>query len=82
MIAPFNFPAVVPFWFLPYAIATGNTYVVKASEQVGIPAPAVYLPFGGRKGSQFADIRAQGKTIINFFTESRIITERFWPEDV
>jgi len=34
MIAPFNFPAMVPFWFLPYAIATGNTYVVKASEQV------------------------------------------------
>ncbi|MHC4144431.1 MAG: aldehyde dehydrogenase family protein, partial [Planctomycetota bacterium] len=34
MIAPFNFPAMVPFWFLPYAIATGNTYVLKASEQV------------------------------------------------
>ena len=34
MIAPFNFPAMVPFWFLPYAIATGNTYIVKASEQV------------------------------------------------
>jgi malonate-semialdehyde dehydrogenase (acetylating)/methylmalonate-semialdehyde dehydrogenase len=34
MIAPFNFPAMVPFWFLPYALATGNTYVVKASEQV------------------------------------------------
>jgi len=34
MIAPFNFPAMVPFWFLPYAIATGNTYIVKANEQV------------------------------------------------
>ena len=34
MIAPFNFPAMVPFWFLPYAIATGNTFVVKASKQV------------------------------------------------
>ena len=34
MIAPFNFPAMVPFWFLPYALATGNTYVVKPSEQV------------------------------------------------
>ncbi|MHC4371502.1 MAG: aldehyde dehydrogenase family protein, partial [Planctomycetota bacterium] len=34
MIAPFNFPAMVPFWFLPYAIASGNTYVLKASEQV------------------------------------------------
>ena len=25
MIAPFNFPGMVPFWFLPYALATGNT---------------------------------------------------------
>jgi malonate-semialdehyde dehydrogenase (acetylating)/methylmalonate-semialdehyde dehydrogenase len=48
---------------------------------VGIPAPVAYLPFGGMKASQFADIKAQGKAIINFFTESKIITERFWPED-
>ena len=34
MIAPFNFPGMVPFWFLPYALATGNTFIVKASEQV------------------------------------------------
>lgn len=34
MIAPFNFPAMVPFWFLPYALATGNTFIVKASEKV------------------------------------------------
>ena len=34
MIAPFNFPAMVPFWFLPYAVATGNCFVVKASKQV------------------------------------------------
>jgi len=31
-IAPFNFPAMVPFWFLPYAIGCGNTYIVKPSE--------------------------------------------------
>ncbi len=31
-IAPFNFPAMVPFWFLPYAVACGNTYIVKPSE--------------------------------------------------
>jgi malonate-semialdehyde dehydrogenase (acetylating)/methylmalonate-semialdehyde dehydrogenase len=31
-VAPFNFPAMVPFWFLPYAIACGNTYIVKPSE--------------------------------------------------
>jgi len=33
-IAPFNFPAMVPLWFLPFAIVTGNTFVLKPSEQV------------------------------------------------
>ena len=47
---------------------------------VGIPAPVAYLPFGGMKASQFADIKAQGREIINFFTENKIITERYWPE--
>jgi malonate-semialdehyde dehydrogenase (acetylating) / methylmalonate-semialdehyde dehydrogenase len=47
---------------------------------VGIPAPVAYLPFGGMKESQYADIKAQGKAVINFFTEDKIITERYWPE--
>ncbi len=33
-IAPFNFPVMIPFWFFPYAIACGNTYIVKPSEKV------------------------------------------------
>lgn len=33
-IVPFNFPAMVPLWFLPFAVATGNTFIVKPSEQV------------------------------------------------
>ena len=33
-ITPFNFPAMVPLWFWPYAIASGNTFVLKPSEQV------------------------------------------------
>ncbi len=33
-ICPFNFPAMVPFWFLPYAVACGNTFVMKPSERV------------------------------------------------
>jgi malonate-semialdehyde dehydrogenase (acetylating)/methylmalonate-semialdehyde dehydrogenase len=33
-IAPFNFPAMVPLWFLPFAVATGNCIIVKPSEQV------------------------------------------------
>jgi malonate-semialdehyde dehydrogenase (acetylating)/methylmalonate-semialdehyde dehydrogenase len=47
---------------------------------VGIPAPVAYLPFGGMKASQWADIKAQGKAIVNFYTEDKIITERYWPE--
>jgi len=33
-IVPFNFPGMIAFWFLPYAIATGNTFVIKPSERV------------------------------------------------
>jgi malonate-semialdehyde dehydrogenase (acetylating)/methylmalonate-semialdehyde dehydrogenase len=48
---------------------------------VGIPAPVAYLPFGGMKGSIFADIKGQSKEVVRFFTESKIVTERYWPED-
>ena len=34
IIAPFNFPGMIPFWFLPYAIACGNSVIVKPSEKV------------------------------------------------
>jgi malonate-semialdehyde dehydrogenase (acetylating)/methylmalonate-semialdehyde dehydrogenase len=34
IVAPFNFPAMIPMWFLPYAVACGNTCVVKPSERV------------------------------------------------
>lgn len=33
-IAPFNFPAMISFWFLPYAIACGNSMIIKPSEKV------------------------------------------------
>jgi malonate-semialdehyde dehydrogenase (acetylating)/methylmalonate-semialdehyde dehydrogenase len=61
-ITPFNFPGMVPFWFLPYAIATGNTFVLKPSERVpltmqrifellektGLPKGVVNLVHGGK----------------------------------
>jgi malonate-semialdehyde dehydrogenase (acetylating)/methylmalonate-semialdehyde dehydrogenase len=61
-ITPFNFPAMIPFWFLPYAIACGNTLVLKPSERVplamqraleliektGLPKGVVNLVHGGR----------------------------------
>src|SRR5580692_8759663 len=62
-ITPFNFPAMIPFWFLPYAIACGNTLVLKPSERVpltmrrafeliamtGLPDGVVNLVNGGRE---------------------------------
>ncbi len=42
IIAPFNFPAMVPFWFLPFAIACGNTIVLKPSEQVPMTQALVF----------------------------------------
>src|SRR5690349_23647692 len=61
-ITAFNFPAMIPFWFLPYAIATGNTMVLKPSERVpltmrlafdllektGLPKGVVNLVNGGK----------------------------------
>jgi malonate-semialdehyde dehydrogenase (acetylating) / methylmalonate-semialdehyde dehydrogenase len=62
-IVPFNFPAMVPFWFLPFALACGNTFVLKPSEQVpltqqiafeeldalALPPGVVNLVNGGRE---------------------------------
>jgi malonate-semialdehyde dehydrogenase (acetylating)/methylmalonate-semialdehyde dehydrogenase len=45
MIAPFNFPAMIPFWFLPYALACGNTVVVKPSERVPLTMERIFQLF-------------------------------------
>lgn len=61
IISPFNFPAMIAFWYLPYAVATGNTVVVKPSsrvpitmvklfkllEEAGFPAGVVNMVHGG-----------------------------------
>jgi len=41
-IAPFNFPGMVPFWFLPYALALGNPFIVKPSERVSTTMQYVF----------------------------------------
>lgn len=62
-IAPFNFPAMVPLWFYPFAVACGNTFICKPSEQVpfsqklifeliheaGFPAGVLNLVNGGKE---------------------------------
>src|SRR6476660_376795 len=46
-IVPFNFPAMVPFWFLPFAIACGNTFVLKPSEQVPLTQQIAFEELDG-----------------------------------
>lgn len=41
-IAPFNFPAMVPFWFWPFAVAAGNTFVLKPSERVPLTQALIF----------------------------------------
>ena len=41
-IAPFNFPGMIPFWFLPYAIGCGNTFIIKPSEKVPMVMSRVF----------------------------------------
>ena len=41
-IAPFNFPAMITSWFMPYAIACGNTYIVKPSEKVPLTMQKIF----------------------------------------
>lgn len=42
IIAPFNFPGMIPFWFLPYALATGNCSIVKPSEKCPMTQQKVF----------------------------------------
>lgn len=65
-ITPFNFPAMIAFWFMPYAIACGNTFVIKPSEKVPqttqqiiqlldqteLPEGVVNLVHGGQKAAE------------------------------
>jgi len=62
-ITPFNFPGMIPFWFLPYAVAAGNCFILKPSERVpltswklfhlieaaGFPSGVIQLVNGGRE---------------------------------
>jgi malonate-semialdehyde dehydrogenase (acetylating) / methylmalonate-semialdehyde dehydrogenase len=62
VITPFNFPGMIPLWFIPYAVACGNTVILKPSEktpmtmvrvlelieQAGFPAGVVNLVHGGK----------------------------------
>ncbi|MFP3255223.1 MAG: CoA-acylating methylmalonate-semialdehyde dehydrogenase [Thermoplasmata archaeon] len=67
IISPFNFPLMIPFWFLPYAVALGNTVVVKPSEKTplsmeksmelikkaGFPDNVIQLLNGGKEAVEY-----------------------------
>jgi malonate-semialdehyde dehydrogenase (acetylating)/methylmalonate-semialdehyde dehydrogenase len=42
VICPFNFPGMIPFWFMPYALACGNPVIVKPSEKVPLTMQRVF----------------------------------------
>ena len=76
-ITPFNFPAMIAFWFMPYAIACGNTFVIKPSEKVPqttqqiiqlldqteLPEGVVNLVHGGQKAAEALIDHPQVKAI-------------------
>ncbi|MCG8512327.1 MAG: CoA-acylating methylmalonate-semialdehyde dehydrogenase, partial [Rhodospirillales bacterium] len=68
MVPPFNFPGMVPFWFLPYAIAAGNTYVVKPSEQV---------PMTLQRVAELIDQCGFPKGVFNLVNGAREVVETF-----
>ncbi|MDX2161999.1 MAG: CoA-acylating methylmalonate-semialdehyde dehydrogenase [bacterium] len=41
-ITPFNFPGMIPLWFLPYAVATGNSFILKPSEKVPMTSALLF----------------------------------------
>src|SRR5712692_4590235 len=41
-VTPFNFPGMIPLWFLPYAIACGNCFILKPSEKVPVTMSRVF----------------------------------------
>ena len=57
-----------------YEARVGNVGI-----NVGVAAPMAYFPFSGWKDSFFGDLHAQGRDAIDFFTEKKIVVER-WPE--
>jgi malonate-semialdehyde dehydrogenase (acetylating)/methylmalonate-semialdehyde dehydrogenase len=91
-IAPFNFPFMVPLWFLPYAIACGNTFVVKPSprapmsqmelfklfDEIGLPPGVVNLVHGAREAAErlLDHPHIQGVTFVGTTHVGRQIYER------
>ncbi len=80
IVSPFNFPVMIPFWFLPYAIVLGDTVVVKPSEITPLPMqrvagilqdevrlpPGVFNLVHGGRGTVEALVRHQSTKGVTF----------------
>jgi malonate-semialdehyde dehydrogenase (acetylating)/methylmalonate-semialdehyde dehydrogenase len=91
-VCPFNFPAMVPFWFWPYAVACGNTYIVKPSEQVpltmtrivelvdqiGLPPGVLNLVHGAREtvDALLDEPRVQGISFVGSSPVAKYVYQR------
>ena len=58
-----------------HEVLTGNVGI-----NVGVAAPMAYFPFSGWRGSFFGDLHAQGAHAIEFYTQTKVVVER-WPRD-
>lgn len=92
IIAPFNFPGMIPFWFLPYALVVGNTVVLKPSERVPLtmthifrileelrlPPGVVNLVNGGREAvdALLDDERVQAVSFVGSSATARYVYAR------
>jgi malonate-semialdehyde dehydrogenase (acetylating) / methylmalonate-semialdehyde dehydrogenase len=84
-ITPFNFPAMVPMWMFPLALATGNTFILKPSErdpsaglriaellaEAGLP-PGVFNVVNGDKAAVDAILEHKGITAVSFVGSTAI----------
>jgi malonate-semialdehyde dehydrogenase (acetylating)/methylmalonate-semialdehyde dehydrogenase len=65
-LPPSNFPAMIPFWFLPYAVACGNTYVIKPSSEV---------PMSMNKMMELIDEAGFPPGVVNLVNGSREVSD-------
>jgi len=74
IIAPFNFPGMIPFWFLPYALACGNTVVVKPSERVPFTMQKVFELLDSLKlPAGVINLVNGGRDAVNALLDSRVV---------
>lgn len=67
-IPPFNFPLMVPLWFAPYALACGNTYIVKPSEQA---------PLSQNRLFELIDEAGFPEGVINLVNGAKLVVDTF-----